>query len=364
MQATTESKPKYSIDHSETKYKSRYDRILNILFYSKEIPSDLYLHMNMSYANFRKTISILHKRQLIKRIIKDGSAGYVLTRQGKLLTIKLEYMKYRDCLEDDPHQYDPAHRSRKFQFAYLYALFDRIGIPYERFNKPPLDKVDVFGNQINFYTATDIKRMLGMGATSFKGSRLLGFLIGLGKIFTVYRTNQGMKTFTGVEKLIPIFLLRYFPVCVNTAILICDNSRAVADISGQIIRNIRNKPKGGVNMADYKYFYVLPSDDSFLSCLRDVYVNHTEEEQNIIRQYAIETSEEDNEGRYRFKSGTGFLKGCPVLVCAGKYNLEPLKRFLLSARIDEQFSYILCEERDYEELKAIASDYPVSVVAM
>ena len=364
MQATTESKPKYSIDQSETKYESRYDRILNILFYSKEIPSDLYLHMNMSYGNFRKTISILHKRQLIKRIIKDGAAGYVLTPQGKLLTIKLEYMKYRDHLTDDPHQYDPAHRSRKFQFAYLYALFDRIGIPYESFNKPPLDEVDVFGNQVYFYTAVDVKRILGMEATSFKGSRILGFLFGLGKIVSVYRTNQGMKTFTSVERLIPFFMNNYFSAPVDTAILICDDSRAVVDISGQIIRNIGSNPKGGIDTAGYKSFYVLPSDDSFLDCLRNVYVDHTEEEQSIIRQYGIDTSEEDSKGRYRYKSGTGFLKGCPVLVCTGNFNLEPLKRFLLRAMLYQQFSYILCEERDYEELKAIASDYPARVIAI
>lgn len=362
MQAATNSKPRYSIDLSTNKYESRYDRILNILFYSKEIPSDLYLQMNMSYANFRKTISILHKRQLIKRISKDGSAGYVLTRQGKVLTMRLEYMKYRDCLDDDPHQYDPVHRSRKFQFAYLYALFDRIGIPYESFNKPPLDEVDIFGNQVYFYTAADVKRMLGMGATSFKGSRILGFLFGLGKIVAVYRTNQGMKTFTGVEKLIPLFMLNYFSVSVNTAILICDDSRAVADISGQIIRNIGSNPKSGVNTAGYKSFYVLPSDDNFLSCLRDVYVDHTGEEQSIIRQYAIETSAKYSDGRDQFVSGTGFLKGSPVLVCAGNFNLEPLKRFLLNAGINRRFSYILCKDRDYEELRAIACDYPVRVI--
>lgn len=42
--SNNEKKPVYHIDLSKDKYDSRYDRILNILYYSKEIPSDLYQH--------------------------------------------------------------------------------------------------------------------------------------------------------------------------------------------------------------------------------------------------------------------------------------------------------------------------------
>lgn len=364
MQTTTDSEPKYSYDRSENKYKSRYDRILNILFYSKEIPSDLYLHMNMSYTNFRKTISILHKRGLIKRISKDGSAGYVLTTQGKNMTIYPNYMKYLDCLEDVQYQYDPAHRSRKFQFAYLYALLDRVGISYESFDKPPLNEVDVNGNMVYFYTALDLKRTLGMDATSFKGSRMLGFLVGLNKIVTIYRTNQDMKTFTNIEKLIPFFMLRFFSVQIDTAILICDDSQAAADISGKIIRNTRNDPKIGLNTADYRYFCVFPDDDNFISHLRDLYVDLTVEEENMIEMFDIDTSEEDCNGRYRFKFGTGFLKNCPVQVFAGNVNMDVLRRFLLNSKTYNLNSYIICKNRDRNELQAITSDYPITVIGM
>ena len=363
MQTTSISEPKFSIDQSQDKYESRYQRIMNILFCCKEIPSDLYLHMNMSYNNFRKTNAILKNRGWIKKINKNGKLSYVITAQGKQLTIRLEYMKYRDYLEEDHYQYDHGHRNRKFQFAYLYALLDRIGIAYESFNKPPLDEVDVFDQQVYFCTALEIKHELGMEATSFKGSRLLGFLIGIGKIIAVYRTNRGFKSFSSVENLIPLFMLRYFPVPVDTAILICDDSEAAADLYGQIIRNKKSDPKVGLNTARYKFFYILPDDDDFLTRLKDIYLGSAELEESIVKIWDIDTSEEDADGRYRFVIGTGFLKGSPVLVCSGYPDAGELERFILGVRFNGQEGYILCRDRDLDELKEIIKDDPIRVFA-
>ena len=364
MSTTANNQPKYSVDFSKSKYESRYDRILNILYYSKEIPSDLHLHMYMSYDNFRKAISTLKSRGLIRRISKDRKLSYVLTLKGKKQTRLLNYMKYQDCLEDEQYQYDVRHRSRRLQFAYLYALFDRVGISYETFRKPSLNDVNIFDDHICFYTATDFKRSLKMDSISLKGSRVMGFLIGAGKIVAVYRTNQELKSFTSVEKLIPFFMKQRFSVSVNTAILICNDSSAVADISDRIIRNTGNDPKVGINTADYRCFYVLPGDDTFLDRLKDIYADHTLDEQRIIRQYDIDTSEEDSEGRYRLKIGTGFIHDYPVLVCTGNVNMEVLKRFIRSADLYQQYSYILCKERDRDELENITRDYPIRVIAI
>lgn len=363
MQTTPISEPKFTIDRSQDKYESRYQRIMNILFCAKEIPSDLYLHMNMSYANFRKTNAILKNRGWIKKINKNRKISYVITSQGKKLTIRIEYMKYRDYLEEDEYQYqyDHSHRNRKFQFAYLYALFDRIGVPYESFSKPPLDEADVFDQQVNFYTALEIKHQLELEATSFKGSRLLGFLIGLGKIIAVYRTNRGFKSFSSVEKLIPLFMQRYFPVPVDTAILICDDSEAAAYLSGQIVRNTKGDPKVGLNTAEYKYFYILPDDDAFLSHLRDIYVGNTELEESIVKMCGIDTSEDNADGQHPFRIGTGLFKGTPTLVCSGIPNIKELKRFILGVRFNGQEGYILCQDRDLDVLKEITKDEPIRV---
>ena len=43
--------PKFSIDLSQDKYPTRYARLMNILFYSGELPSKLYTQMNMTYDN-------------------------------------------------------------------------------------------------------------------------------------------------------------------------------------------------------------------------------------------------------------------------------------------------------------------------
>ncbi len=357
------NKPRYSIDLSRSKYNSRYDRLLNILFFSQELPSDLHLHTNLSYCNFRKTIYILRQRNLIKTNRKDGKVSYVLTLEGKQLTRQLNYIKYRSCLEDIKRQYDIKHRIRKFRFAYLYALLDRAGIPYETFAKPSISETVVFADNVYFYTAADLKRTLGLEATSFKGSRMMGLLVGKGKIIVVYKTGKMMASFSSVEKLIPIFLMRYFSTPVETAILICDNNQAVIDISGQIINNIANDPKLGVNTDPYKYFYVFTDGDSFLSHFEDLYADRSAKVRNLIHLYNIDTSEKDKSGRNRLKIGTGFIGDSPVWICPGNVNAVTLKLFIYNAELYSHPSFIVCQQRDQAVLDEITKDTSIEVIA-
>ena len=362
MSNTVKHPPKFSIDMSQNKYSTRYDRLMNILYYSTELPSDLYLHMNMSCENYRKAIQILKQRRLIKSLRKGGKTGYVLGLAGKKLICHANYMKYSECIDDIKRQYDAAHRMRKFQFAYLYALFDRVGIPYETFAKPPLSNDVVNENAVYFYTAVDLKRMLGMDATSFKGSRVMGFLIGKGKIIAVYRTNQMIKSFSSVEKLIPFFMLRYFRVRVETAIIICNDNEAVSSMTEQLYDSYRNKEKTGLNTAQYKYFYLFPSDDSFLSRFEDLYADHTAAEHRVIQRYGIDTSDRDHDGRRRIMSGTGYLYDSPILICTGNVNAVDLNRFIFCAVFNDLFSYILCQQRDLKALQKATSNYPIEVL--
>lgn len=358
--------PKYNIDMSQDKYDSRYDRLMNILYYAKELPTDLYTQMNLTHDNYRKAISILNQRGLIKKITKDGTIGHVLSLKAKQNTSYiLEYMKYRDCVDDisDRHQ-DIKRRSRKRQFAYLYALFDRVGIPYETFDKPPISNKSIRDNKVCFYTALDLKRMLDIEATTFIGSRLMGFLIGKRKIISVYRVNRQFKTLGRHEALIPELLMRYFTGKINTAVMICSDDEAAVDITDQIIHHESDDPRFGVNTAHYKCFYVFPSDDSFLSHFEDLYADYTAKEQRLIEQYGIDTSDQDRYGRYRYKSGTGFLENHPVLVCAGNVNVVKLKYFVRHTVSNNKESCIICNRRDAETLKALTECTPVTVITV
>lgn len=69
-------------------------------------------------------------------------------------------------------------------------------------------------------------------------------------------------------------------------------------------------------------------------------------------------------GRRRIRIGTGLFKGYPMLVCSSYPDVGELKRFILGLRFNGLEGYILCKDCDLDELKAIASDYPISVVAM
>lgn len=355
-------KRRYAIDFSEYKYKTRYDRLLHILFHANELPTDLYLHMNMSQDNYRKAISVMKKKGLIKRISENEMIGHVLTKKGKDLTRRVEYMRYRSCLEDSC-QYDIIHRKRKRQFAYLYALFDRAGIPYENYAKPPLNQETVLYDDVYFYTALDVKRMLGIESTAFKGSRLFGFLIGKGRIIPVYRTNCMIKTFSSYEGLVPVFLQRFFGVWADTAILICGYDFFVHEIAQAIVDNRLDDPKAGIHTAKYQNFYIFSSGDSFLSHYEDLHADQEEDEKSIIEQFRIDTSEKDAYGRCRLKTGTGFIDHAPVLVCAGNVNVVKLKSFIRSAEARDTFSYIICKERDYAFLQRITEDKPIEVIA-
>ena len=354
------SRPKFNIDLSQNKYKSRYDRILNILFFAKEIPSDLYQHMNMSSANFRKAISILKQRGWIKRISRDGAIGYILTNSGKRLTsYSLEYLKYSDCIEDDSRQYDIKRRSRKRQFAYLYGLLDRMGIPYESYNKP--DIVEAFDrNKVYFYTALEYKRMLGIRSTAFKGSRVLGFFVGKGRIIPVYRTNHNMKTFSKEEALLPFFLQQFFSISVSEAILICNDERSVINITKQIIANSGNNEKS-VNTAKYQRFYVFDSGDYFYNRFEELYANHSELMQRLIAQNNIETTDRDDEGNYRLLIGTGFYRDNPVWICPGNIDAVTLRLFVINAIRNGKINFITCQDRDLEMMREIVPSISIRV---
>ena len=354
----------FKVDMSKNKYDSRYDRLLNILYYAKELPIDLYRMMDMSCTNFRQAVSILKQRRLIRKIRNDDTAGYVLTHDARKLTTSVNYMKYGDCFDDNKGRYDIRHRNRRRQFAYLYALFDRAGIPYERFAKPPLTEETPAEDRVCFYTALDIKKMMGIDATVFKGSRLLGFLIGKGRIIPVYRTNRMMRTLGSHEVLVPLLLLRFFDVTVITAVLICDDAAAAADIIEKIIENRRDDPKAGVNTAKYKSFYVFPSDDTFLERFEDLYADHSEAEQELIVKYEIDTGDTDASGRYRFRVGTGYVNDSQVLICAGNVDSVKLKYFVRYADHLDSRSYIICRQRDVGILEEVVKGRAISVVGI
>lgn len=347
------NQPKFNIDLSQDKYTSRYARIMNILLYAKEIPTDLYQHMNMSHDNFRKAISIMKQKGLLKRISRDGAIGYILAAKGRDMVRRSEYMRYWDCVCEDNRQYDIKRRNRKRQYAYLYALFDRVGIPYEAFDKPPITDVTYLDDKVYFYTALDLKRMLGYKSTVFKGSRLMGFLIGKGQIITIYRTNYEMKVFGKHETIVPLLLQQWFAAPVHSAVMICDDEKAVINITKQIINNRENDYMKGVNTAQYKSFFVFPSDDSFFSRFEDLYTDYSETLDILIDYNEIETSDRDSKGRYRYTVGDGFLQDRPVWICLGNVNVVTFKYYINDAERYDMRSFLVCRERDLSAMKEI-----------
>lgn len=357
--------PKFKVDMSRGKYRSRRDGLLNILFHATELPNHLYRQMNLSYDHYRKIISDLLQRGLIKRVSQDGMAGYQLTLKGKRLTTsELCYVKYQDCVEEETDRhYSAKRRKRKRAFAYIYALLDRVGVPYELFVKPYIEDVDVNGKDIYFYTALEFKRMINIESAPFQGSKLLGLLIGRRRVISIFRTDFRMPVFGRHEELIPEYVRRYFSVPLTTAVMICNSDFSAANLFAEIIDG-NSYDKKSVNTAGYKNFYVLPSDDSFISHLNDLYIDHSETEQRLIERYRINTSDKDTNGRLRFLFGTGFMDDDPILICAGNVNAVKLKYFVLNAGHNSNMSYIVCKHRDLSVLQKVTEDYPIKVLTI
>lgn len=357
--------PKFSIDFSNKKYKNRYQRLMNILFHVGELPSGLWTKMNMSYANYAQAVFILRKRNMIQTINKDGLVGYRLSLQAKRSVNEPDYEQYKDCVDDvsDRHL-DKARRRRRRSYAFLYALLDRAGIPYETFRKPKvIDRNVIFGNDVYFYTALDIKRNMGAESTAITGSIMHGLLVGKGRIIPVYKVYHSLNTkFSKHEAVVPYILESHFRVSASAAILICPFDSAAVIISSLIIDNVTNAPKDGLNTGHYKEFYTVQDDDRFLGQLYDLYRGHTESEQEIIEQYDIDTADKDWNGRYRYKAGTGFIDDTPALVCAGNVDLIKLKRFVRNAIVTDTDSCIFCKQRDLRIVSEIVKDAPIDVI--
>ena len=215
-------------------------------------------------------------------------------------------------------------------------------------------------NKVYFYTALEYKRMLGIRSTAFKGSRVLGFFVGKGRIIPVYRTNHDLRTFSKQEALLPFFMQQFFSIPVSEAILICNDERSVINITKQIIANTGSDDKG-INTAKYKKFYIFSSGDSFYSRFEDLYNNHSALLQRLIEQNYIETTNRDKEGNYRLLIGTGFYRNNPVWFCPGNIDAVTLRLFARNARINEKMNYILCQERDVDTLKKIVENSSLSV---
>ncbi len=354
--------PKYKIDMSrdEKKYNSRTDCLLNILFCSSELPNDLYNQMNISYDCFRQNISRLLRRGLIQRVSADGAAGYQLTLKGKSLTRELNYIKYREYIESETDRhYSIKRRRRKRQQAYLFALLDRAGIPYEIFSKPSFEEA-IHSDKVYYYEALDFKRLIGYESTAFQGSKVLGFFIGKKKIIPVYKTNMVVSSFGKHETLVPEALMRHFGITVNTAVLLCSD---VGGALSQIIDGY-NYYNERINTAGYQYFYLLSTGDDFLSQLHDLYKDYSSTECEIIERYHIDTSEKDRRGRYRYMIGTGIIDNIPVWICPGNVNSVTLRPFILNAEQNDQLSLIFCKHRDANNLKKIIGNAPIDIIVI
>lgn len=363
----SKSTSKYHLDMSVNKYRTREEELLNILFYSKELPNDLYKHMNISYDNYRKYLSFLMKKRYIKKIHKDRTIGYILTTEGKKLTrTKLEYQKYKEITEDnDRHVTDIRRRYRRRQFAYLYVLFDRAGVIYESHKKPILNVNTVHSVEVYFYTALDVKRLIGDEATILQGSRLLGFFIGKEKIIPLYRTNYVLNPFTVTENYIPKFISDHFYVEANTAVLICNNSDVVTRISEQLVHNNSAENDIEVKTAEYKYFYVFPDDDNFLSYYEDLYMDYSMIERELIEQYRINTGEVSDDGIMRVNLGTGYIDNkFPVLIYPGNINLVQLKSFIRDIELSKLPCYIICRERDKDRIETLSSKIDANIITL
>ena len=256
-----------------TKYKFRYEQILNIMALSGEVPTNLYKYIDITDDTYRRAISDLRKKGYIQTNSGNSLRGYVLTKEGKNYLCESGELSLRP--EDIAVKSTDIQKRRRSQyFAALYATFDKLNIRYEPANKPTRAEHSKASNEIIFYAANEYKNELQERGATFKGSRTQGILVGKNTVFPIYVTNKQLIEFNKAEfGLVNQLSKDYFNGGeINNAIIFCPDTGA----TGEILNSLMHFEEigKGVNILRTSYFkdvFIIPMDDHLQTSFQTLY---------------------------------------------------------------------------------------------
>lgn len=327
-----------------SKYKYRYEQILNILAASGEVPTNLYKYIDISNDTYRRLLSDLRKKGLIRTVTLNHLTGYILTLEGK------QYLRGKKNLplnfEDiRTKASDTVMRRRRHLLSAIYATFDKLNVLYETTRKPNRNTHKITDKGIVFYTSKEYKKELAETGDTFKGSRTHGLLVGGDFVYPIYVTNEKLPVFNKSEfNLVSQINTNYSQnENTNKAVLFCQDTTAAGDILREMFDF--QATGQGVNILQssiYKDVHIIPLDENLYVSFWSVY-NSKKLQNALIKQMRIDTKE-------------------TYYQCDGKIDGESVI-FLFNLSVGKLKAFLSINERRNERAHIICYDYLAPIIS-
>lgn len=324
------------------KYRYKTEQIMHYLILSGELPSDIYKVLNISEGYFKQVILRLKNDGLISVIRKQGLTGYVLTAKGKeKYALNDKYSRYIRT-----NRYDIGKRKRCHNYAYIYALFDKLSIPYEWYNKPPIENaLGTVQSQLLFYSTSEYKQHIGNAADKIKGSKAYGFFIFNRTVMPLYKARYELPVFNSVESSLKVFIgTKDNPN--DKAVLMCENQNAMLKISRQLVF-LEDEGKG-YDLIDpitgYKGLIMFSQDKSRL-CLWLLMNDKKAKKAALLLQGANKAIQNDTKNAIC----DCYINHTPTIVVLN-FDLWKIKAFLNFLKFSGNAGIIICFDYQYNVL--------------
>lgn len=197
--------------------KTMKEIIILMIINSGEIPTDLYMLLNITCGTFRAYISDLYDDDLARLKKNDKIHTYLLSQRGKYT------MKEHRPFINTPN--DITSRKRHIRLARLNAFFWGLGISVFRHENLPAENI---ANNIEaqktlrFYNSCYLKPAVTEYTENIKRSKSFGLLTGNQKNYMVFYEPLGTE-FYYEEELYKITVSRFIGAEVNEMLLVLDS---------------------------------------------------------------------------------------------------------------------------------------------
>ena len=337
------------------KYKYSYEQLLQLLYYSGELPFDLYKYLDITAINYQKQISNLVHKGMVRKVYGEQLGGYVLTVEGKA-AIENNTQIPKHNLETNTRKREIQKRRRMQLYARLYALLDKEGIRYEQGEKSKIEHFEVSDERLEFYSAAEYKKLLKTQSASFKGTRVFGYMTGKENLYPVYMTNSRLPEFSNVEvNFIGKIRNDFFQGAgIRKAILLCKDLKAIGNILTDYYNFLNDEGikfgKGQDIFASncFDDMYVVPTSEYFTDYFYSIYEDREKTKLNLIREHNIKIKVSKS-----VYVEDGFFSSTEPVLMMFNVEINRYKKFVSFVKDKKMHGYLMCYNHLVPVMKSI-----------
>ena len=154
--------------------------ILNLIIASGEIPTNIYIPLNITHGTFRAVISELYKKKMIKKNISNALHTYLLSAHGK------NVLYYHTPFIRTPN--DLPSRKRRVKLARLNALWYGLDVSlfFNKHQSPEDIRFSCVHNELCFINTYHLKPVVTDYPEQIRRSKAFGLLTAFDRQYVVY----------------------------------------------------------------------------------------------------------------------------------------------------------------------------------